>query len=106
MPNALIAPSLGRNLGACGAAAICTATALAQPYAPYTLFELRYRLLDGRLTKTVKVGRVRIKPRLDAFNLLNSITVLSETTAYGDSFRKPLTIFSGRVIEFGGRIYF
>jgi hypothetical protein len=106
VPNALIAPALGRNLGACGTAAVCSATALVQPYAPYTVFEPRYSLLDVRLSKTVKLGRVRLNPRFDVFNLLNSISVLSENTAYGATFRKPITTFSGRLIEFGGRIDF
>src|SRR5262249_44507346 len=51
VPNALIASSLGRNLGACGAAASCSATALVQPYAPYTVFEPRYSLFDLRLSE-------------------------------------------------------
>jgi hypothetical protein len=106
VPNALIVPSLGRNLGACGALAVCTATATVIPFEPYTVFEDRYSLLDLRLSDTIKVGRWRVTPHMDIYNVLNTITVLSENTAFGGSFRKPITTFSGRLFQFGARLDF
>ncbi|MGE3704622.1 MAG: carboxypeptidase regulatory-like domain-containing protein, partial [Vicinamibacterales bacterium] len=41
VPNAMIAPSLGRNLAACGTRTTCTATATVPLIAPQTLFEPR-----------------------------------------------------------------
>jgi hypothetical protein len=49
VPNAQIAPSLGRNLAACGAQTNCTATAVVPLYAPFTRFEPRLTLLDLRV---------------------------------------------------------
>ena len=51
--NREVAPSLGRNLAACGAATIatCTATVTVPLVEPQTLFEKRYSQLDLRLTK-------------------------------------------------------
>src|SRR5205823_9940838 len=50
--NAQIAPSLGRNLAACGAAtlATCTATVTIQVVPPNTLFEPRQNQVDLRLS--------------------------------------------------------
>ena len=50
-PNSLIAPSLGRNLAACGARSHCTATATVPLIAPMSQFEPRRTQLDLRLTK-------------------------------------------------------
>ena len=41
VPNAAIAPSLGRNLAACGTRAVCTATVSVPLIAPKTQFEPR-----------------------------------------------------------------
>ena len=54
--NAEIAPSLHRNLAACGAATICNATAIVPLVAPQTLFEPRRTQLDVRVSKLFVVG--------------------------------------------------
>src|SRR5262249_47918712 len=46
--NAEIAPSLGRNLAACGSQVVCTATALVPLIVPQTLFDDRLSRLDLR----------------------------------------------------------
>jgi len=105
-PNSAIAPSLGRNLAACGAAVTCTATAPVDLIAPFTLFEDRLSKLDLRVSKDIRVGQLRIQPRLDLYNALNSSTILSENTTYGSAFRRPLSILAGRFAKVGVQMSF
>jgi hypothetical protein len=58
-PNNLIAPSLGRNLASCGAAAVCNATAVVPLIMPRTEFEDRRTQVDLRLNKMFVVGNDR-----------------------------------------------
>jgi hypothetical protein len=104
--NAQVASSLGRNLGACGAAAVCTATVTVNLVPPYSAFEERYSLLDFRVSKTFKMGRLRIQPRLDAYNLLNSAGILNESTRYGTTWLQPTEILEARFLKFGASMSF
>src|SRR5262249_54425921 len=63
--NAQIAPSLGRNLAACGTAAVCTATATVNLLEPNTLFEDRLTQLDVRFSKSLQLGRTRLRGMAD-----------------------------------------
>lgn len=51
VPNDQIAPSLGRNLAACGTRTVCTATANVPLIVPFSRFEARRTQLDLRLGK-------------------------------------------------------
>jgi hypothetical protein len=105
--NAQIAPSLGRNLGACGASAACAATAtITELYAPDTLFERRLTQLDLRLAKILKVGRLRVQGRFDIYNVLNANNVLADKTTYGSAWLTPTTIMDGRLVKFGAQLDF
>ena len=104
--NAQIAPSLGRNLAACGAAVTCTASAVVTIMEPNTVFEDRYTLLDLRLGKTVRVGRLRMMPRLDVYNLLNSDAVNSMITRYGTTWLRPQEVFGARFFKLGVQVDF
>jgi hypothetical protein len=78
-PNSIIAPSLGRNLAACGTRAVCTATATV-PLIPYmTMFDPRRTQVDLRLSKVFPIGgRHKLRADLDIYNVLNSSAVLYE----------------------------
>jgi len=104
--NAQIAPSLGRNLAACGAAATCTATATVTILEPNTMFENRYTLLDLRLGKTFRLDRLRIMPRLDVYNSLNSDAVNTLNTRYGATWLRPQEVFGARFIKLGVQVDF
>jgi hypothetical protein len=84
--NASIAASLGRNLAACRpglTAAACTSTVtveLIEPNQYYT--EGRDTQMNFRLTRLFTVGRTRIEPQFDLYNLFNSNQVLVMTTRY------------------------
>src|SRR4030095_3380553 len=67
--NAEIAPSLGRNLGACRGAAVCTATATVPLVAPKTMFEKRRTGLDLRLSKRMQIGGTRLQANMDVYNV-------------------------------------
>ncbi len=104
--NAQIAPSLGRNLAACGAAATCTASAVVTILEPNTVFEDRYTLLDLRLGKTVRIGRLRVMPRLDVYNVMNSDAVNSMVTRYGATWLRPQEVFGARFLKLGVQVDF
>ena len=97
-PNALIAPSLGRNLAACGAQTVCTATAVVPLIQPFTQFEPRRTVLDVRVSRVFPIGaKARLKANLDIYNLTNNGSVLQANNNYGALWRQPgaQTSFSG-----------
>jgi hypothetical protein len=104
--NAEIAPSLGRNLAACGAAAVCTATTTLTVLEPTTVFEPRYTIFDVRLSKSIPMGRVKFQPRVDVYNLFNAAAVLSQNNRIGATFRQPLEIIGARFVKLGLQVDF
>ena len=106
LPNTQIAPSLGRNLAACGAAVTCTATATVQLVEPNTLFEDRYTLVDVRLSKVLRMGRLRLTPKIDVYNLFNSAGINSIRNTFGATWRQPLEIFGARFLKLGAQLDF
>ena len=107
-PNAAIAPSLGRNLAACGTRAVCTATALVPLYPPFTHFEPRRTQLDLRLSKVLQLGsRARLQANVDFYNALNASDLLGVNANYGAKWRQPIAqpvdaYMPGRLIHLGG----
>ncbi|MGE3707946.1 MAG: hypothetical protein AB7I13_21940, partial [Vicinamibacterales bacterium] len=113
VPNAMIAPSLGRNLAACGTRTTCTATATVPLIAPQTLFEPRRMLLDLRLTKTFTLGpSMRLRANLDVYNLLNDSSIVEINNTYGSAWLRPVGgaftggLVDGRLFQVGGQITF
>jgi outer membrane receptor protein involved in Fe transport len=54
----------------------------------------------------VKVGRVRLNPSLDLYNLLNASPILGVNTRYGPSWLTPTQILPGRLFKFGAQVTF
>jgi hypothetical protein len=109
IPNSQIAPSLGRNLASCGAAAVCTASATVTILEPNTMFEDRYTLLDVRLSRNFQWGRTRLQPRVDIYNLFNSDAVNTLRTTYGatnNTWLQPLEVFGARMAKVGIQVDF
>jgi hypothetical protein len=105
--NAQIAPSLGRNLGACGTAVVCTArTTVSLVPAWEGGYEDRLTQVDLRLTKIVRIRHVRIQGMLDAYNIFNANTVLSVVTTVGSNYLKPTQIVAGRLFKVGAQVDF
>jgi hypothetical protein len=94
--NAQIAPSLGRNLSA-GANSNVTIALMK----PYSSFQDRVSQFDVRVIKNLRFSGGRVQLQLDAYNLFNSATVLTQRVAYGSAWLQPQTIMSGRVVKFG-----
>ena len=113
-PNSVIAPSLGRNLAACGVQVTCTATATVPLIAPMTMFEPRRSQVDFRLAKIIKLpGAARLQANFDVYNLLNDSSVLGLNATYGQQWLLPIVVVSGtesilqgRLIQFGGQLTF
>jgi hypothetical protein len=101
--NAQIAPSLGRNLGQCRGAAICTGTVVVDDlFARNTGdYEDRLNQLDVRLTKSVRVGPARIRGMLDVYNVFNANTITNESFVYGPQWLTVTSILPGRLFKFG-----
>jgi hypothetical protein len=116
--TAEIAPSLGRNLAACGTRVPCTSTATVPLIVPQTLFEGRISRLDLRLTKRISLPRqLRLLANVDIYNAFNasSILQLAAGTAgsqgrggytYGPRWLLPSLILEGRVIQFSAQLNF
>jgi hypothetical protein len=111
--NAEIAPSLGRNLGACRGAAVCTATATVPLVAPQTLFEDRRRSVDVRASKRIKLGGARsLQANLDIYNVFNANSVLSLNNTFGPRWQFPIgtlgaeSLLWGRMFQLGGNFTF
>jgi outer membrane receptor protein involved in Fe transport len=99
-PNALIAPSLGRNLP--GGAANATI-----PLIPFgTLYGERMHQIDARVARSFKVARARLQPQLDVYNLANANPVLVLNNTFGPAWQQPLSILPGRIAKLGVQIDF
>jgi hypothetical protein len=74
--NAIIAPSLGRNLSNNGV------NATVNLIEPGSLYGDRVNEVDVRLAKILKFGRTRTNVGFDVYNILNSAAVLSYNQAF------------------------
>jgi len=106
--NAQLAPLLGRNLAGCPTATgACNQTVtISSVLPPYSVWEARSTQLDVRLSRTMNVGRMRLVPRLDVYNLFNSAAVLASNGTLGAAYLTPTDVLGGRVVKFGGQIDF
>jgi hypothetical protein len=102
VPNAEVAPSLGRNLS--GNAANVTVNLIA----PGTMYGDRINQLDVRVSKRLRFQRLRTFIALDTYNVLNSSVVLSYNPAFvpGGTWLQPLTIMSPRLIKITAEVDF
>jgi hypothetical protein len=92
--NAVIAPSLGRNLS--GGAANATVNLVA----PGSIHGDRLHQFDVSVAKIVRMGRFRATGKLDVFNVFNNNAVLTENASYA-RFRSPTSILQARFVKLG-----
>jgi len=76
--------------------------------APQTEFGDRINQLDINVTKTIKIGRASLQPKLDVFNMLNrspvyAVRSLNYNTA---AYNQPSSILVGRVLQVGAIVKF
>jgi hypothetical protein len=96
--NALIAPSLGRNLA--GGAANATVNLIA----PGSVRGDMMKQVDVSIGKIVRIGRTRTNFKVEVYNLFNANAVLSEGSSYGTNgqfFRQPTEILQARFAKLG-----
>ncbi len=98
--NAEIMGSLGRPLAG------GRSTATVPLVAPQTLFEGRIRRLDMRVSKILYAGRFRFQINFDAYNALNSSSVLGVNSTFGSRWQQPTTFMDPRLMQIGGQIDF
>jgi hypothetical protein len=97
--NAVVAPSLGRNLS--GGANNVTVNLIP----PRTMYGERLNQLDLRIGKILRVGRTRFTATLDLYNALNSSDVLSLSNAFV-TWQAPQGILSARFVKVGMQVGF
>jgi hypothetical protein len=111
VPNALIAPALGRNLGSCGTSATCTGTATVALMAPADQREKRASQMDLRFSKTMKVNATaRLRVGFDIYNVLNSNDVIALNTTFAaapaTTWLRPANVLAARLFKFNARFDF
>jgi hypothetical protein len=108
VPNALIVPSLGRNLSN------AAPTATVNLIEPGTLYGDRVNEIDLRFAKILKFGRSRTNIGIDIYNLMNQSPVLtynqsfvlpSATTPNG-SWLTPNSVLQSRFVKVSAQIDF
>jgi len=105
VPTSAIAPSLGRNLAACGTRSPCTSTATVPLVQPGTMFADRMTRLDIRLGKRVRFSdRISMQGNFNVFNVFNSSAVLVLNNTYGGNWQQPSRTMDGRMIQFSGTL--
>ena len=106
--NNAIAPSLGRNLAACGARTVCNASVRVPLLEPWSEFEPRLNLFDVRLSKTLSLGAGgrRLRVNLDVYNLFNDGAATTVNSNFGSSWRRGNRLIPGALIQVGGELTF
>jgi hypothetical protein len=104
VPNAEIAPSLGRPL------ANNAPNATINLAYPGTLFGDRRNQLDLRVTKPIRFGRVRLGANFELYNAFNTNAVLTENATYSNAsisgWRVPTSIVPPRFVKFSVQMDF
>ena len=106
VPNAQIATSLGRNLGQCRGAAVCTAQATINLIPPNTMFEPRLQQVDLRFSRTFRMRQLTVDWNIDLFNALNGNSVLQAQSRFGPTWLNAQEILPGRLLALGAVINF
>lgn len=91
--NAVVAPSLGRNLSG------GTTNVTVPLVEPGTIYGDRRNQLDVRVAKVLRLGdNRRVSPAVDIFNVFNANAVLTQSNAYA-TWRRPLSILFARFVK-------
>ena len=104
--NAVILPSLGRNVGSCRGAATCTANVSTELIPPFTLFEDRLQQVDLRFTRRFRIEKFTVRANFDIANLLNAGNVLSTNAGFGSQWLVPYELMGGRLYKFSAQLDF
>ena len=61
-------------------------------------------MVDLNLKRALKVGALRLEPRIDVFNVFNVAGITSQITQLGASYGNAIEILGGRLIKFGANV--
>ena len=102
VPNAAVAPSLGRPLS--GNAPNVTVNLIE----PGETWGDRINEIDLRVAKILRIGRTRTNIGLDIYNVLNSSAVLTynQTFVPGGNWLTPLQVLTPRFVKFSAQVDF
>ena len=70
------------------------------------LAEPRQNQLDVRLARMFQMGRLRIKPLFDVYNLFNASPVLRVNNTFNALWPRPTDLLGGRLFKFGADLDF
>ncbi|MGE0392044.1 MAG: carboxypeptidase regulatory-like domain-containing protein [Vicinamibacterales bacterium] len=112
--NALIAPSLGRNLSACGnVTGACGVTQTVNIDLPGQLRDDRLTQVDLRFQRRFQIGKARFAPVFEIYNVTNTRAPQGSFATWGiapsnqnPSFYRPTVLLGGRLFKFGTQIDF
>ena len=97
-PNAVVAPSLGRNLS--GGTNVTVSIV-----EPGTLYGDRANQLDIRVAKILRFGGTRANVGFDVYNAFNSSAVLLQNNSFG-AWQQPTSILLARFVKFNVQLDF
>ena len=97
--NAVVSPSLGRNLSS---AANVTVNILE----PGAVYDERTHQFDLRFTRTFTMGRSRLQANVDLYNVFNANFVATRNGTFGANWLRPGAILPARLLKFGGQLNF
>jgi hypothetical protein len=97
--NAVVSPSLGRNLAG-GANNV-----VVNLVAPGTMYGERRNQIDLRFGKILRVGRARLTPSLDLYNVTNANPVLTLSSTFGN-WLQPQEILNARFAKISVQLDF
>jgi hypothetical protein len=103
VPNAAVAPSLGRNLAG-GAPNV-----FVNLVTPGTLYGDRVNQLDVRLGKILRFGRTRTQIAVDVYNVANSAAVLGYNQTFNPAtttWLTPTSVLSARFVKLSANVDF
>jgi hypothetical protein len=97
--NAVVSPSLGRNLS--GGETNVTVNLVK----PGTMYGERLNQLDLRVSRVLRFGRIRTALNLDVYNALNGNSVLQQSNIFGN-WQQPQGILVARFAKVGAQFEF
>lgn len=100
VPNASIAPTLGRSLS--GGRTSTTVNLLE----PGQLYGDRISQLDFRVAKIVRFGKARTTVGIDLYNVTNSSATLTYNSTYGTTWLRPNSFMPARFTKVTGQLKF
>jgi hypothetical protein len=105
--NAIVGPSLGRNIAACGANCAPTSSfGNIESISPGTVYEDRQQQVDLRFARLFRFGRANLRPSLDLSNILNAGSIYAANTGFGSQWLVPYEIQGGRLARINVQLDF